>query len=111
MEQFFSLLYPLVAIISIVAYIPQIKTLLFATRSPQNISLSSWMMWVASSFLAFGYVATHVHDSMLCLTTGVNLGMVALTAGLVAYNRYIRFSDKTTNIRFLKAVPVRNEDF
>ncbi|MCB9989473.1 MAG: hypothetical protein H6868_09120 [Rhodospirillales bacterium] len=93
-EQLFVFLYPVVAIITIIAYVPQIKTLITATSIPNNISLSSWLMWCCSNFLAFGYAMTHVQDMLLALVTGMNLLMVITTTALIAYNRYIRFAEK-----------------
>lgn len=93
MEQFFILLYPTVTAISVAAYLPQIKALISSREPLKDISLSSWMMWCLSTFLAFGYTATHIHDTMLVITTGCSFGLVVLTTGLIAYNRYIRFAN------------------
>ncbi len=93
MEEIAGLLYPLVAIISIVGYAPQIKTLLFATRRPQNLSLSSWVIWLVSGVISLLYGVYQLQDSVFIFTAAVNLFLLTFTTGLIVYNRYIRFED------------------
>ena len=89
-EQIFVLLYPLVTAISVIAYLPQIKVLLFSKAVHSDISLSAWILWSLTGFVSFGYALLHVGDFMLCLATGVNMALVFVTAALIIYNRYIR---------------------
>lgn len=94
MEQFFVFIYPAVMVISIFGYLPQIRSLLFAKSRPDNISLTCWMTWCISSFLAFGYSVSHLHDNALSLSTGLNFFMIVITTLLIVYNKHLRFSTK-----------------
>ncbi|MCB9991022.1 MAG: hypothetical protein H6867_06545 [Rhodospirillales bacterium] len=98
MGQLFVFLYPVVTVISIVAYFPQLKSLIFAKTKPNSISLPSWIMWCVSSFLAFGYAYCHIHDALLSFTTGLNMLLVFLTTALIVYNKYVRFETVATLI-------------
>ena len=95
MEQFFVFLYPVVVLVSIIGYIPQIKELFTAKEKLVGISLSSWMIWLLSSFLLLWYGVFHLQDFMFCLTTGVATALIAGTTALVVYNRYFQFADKS----------------
>ncbi len=110
MEHLFSYLYPSVMAISIVGFIPQIRSLLFAKTKPDNISLSTWVMWSFGTFIAFGYAVTNLHDPALAQTLGINFILTVVTALLIAYNRYVRFE---TRFIFREnrapALPVKNE--
>ena len=60
LENVFVFLYPVVVVISIVGYIPQIKSLITAKTCPDNISIHSWYIWTLSTFLTLGYGVTHI---------------------------------------------------
>ena len=91
MESLVIILYPLVAVISTIGYLPQLKKLFFATRRPQNISLTSWYIWTLGSFISLLYGVYHLHDHLFILTCSINLFLVGLTTSLIVYNSYFRF--------------------
>ena len=99
METIAEFLYPLVAIISIICYAPQIRKLLFATRRPQNISISSWVIWTISACIALFYGVFSLHDPKFIAVSAINLLLVTFTTGLLLYNRYIRFENKDMSIK------------
>lgn len=94
MAEFITILYPLVALATVIGYLPQIRKLIVATRRPQNVSLASWLIWTVSGFLAFAYAGIVLQDFMLSINAGLNAALITLTTGLIIYNNYIRFEDK-----------------
>ena len=104
MEQFFVFLYPVVVLVSIIGYIPQIKELIFAKQPLKGISISSWLIWLLSSGLSLGYGVFHLHDLMFCLTTGVATLLIAGTTALILYNRYFQFADKAELVEKVEVV-------
>lgn len=88
LENLFVWMYPMVTIISIVAYIPQIKALITTKSDCREFSLSSWYLWIFSSFLSLGYGILHLKDFMFCLTTFASLVLMAAVVGLVLFRRY-----------------------
>lgn len=88
MSGLFVFLYPLVGILSILAYVPQIKSLLKTRTSPDDISLSSWLMWIFSCLLSLGYGIFHLKDVLFCLTTALGLFFMVLIVSTVLYKRY-----------------------
>lgn len=91
MEEIFVILYPLLTINTIIGYLPQIRQLVKADKPTDDISLSSWYMWIFGSVIALGYGLFHLQDFMFCVTTGVNLVLMVAVVALVLYNKHIRF--------------------
>lgn len=91
MEQFFIYLYPLVAVVSLAGYLPQVKALIFASSSPKNISVSMWFIWSIGSAISLGYGVFHLKDLMFSFVSGSTLLFCASITCLILYNRYIRF--------------------
>lgn len=91
MAELMKTLYPLVVVISIIGYLPQIQKLMFATRRAQNVSLSSWALWLVSGTLSLGYGVYVIQDFMFILTSGLGALFIYITFGLIIYNNYIRF--------------------
>lgn len=106
MSELISLLYPLVAVTTVLGYLPQIHKLLVATRRPQNVSLTSWVIWTFSGLISFAYGVAVLQDFMFALTAGLNAAFITITACLIAYNNYIRFEDKDDlKEKILNALP------
>lgn len=91
MESFAELLYPLVSIISLSAFLPQIKTLLAATGPSRDIALSSWYLWTFASIVSLLYGVFKLQDMMFTVTTVLAVVMNVTIVGLVIYNRHFRF--------------------
>lgn len=102
LENVFVFLYPVVVVISIVGYIPQIKSLITAKTCPDNISIHSWYIWTLSTFLTLGYGVTHIYDFMFNLAAGVNFVLVAATTALIYYNMNYRFRKQMEILEELK---------
>ena len=90
----FVFLYPLVVIISIVGYFPQIKNLIWTDTKPVNISIHSWYIWCLSGFLTLGYAVFHLKDLMFTLTSAVSFLLIVATTALIHYNLYYRFENR-----------------
>lgn len=106
MDQAFIFLYPLVAVLSCTAFLPQIVMLLRAETSQDQISLSSWAVWLVSCLISFGYGLYHLRDPMFCLTTGLSLSMIVCIIALVLYNRHIRFTGALQRAPAQKRLPL-----
>ncbi|MCB1538152.1 MAG: hypothetical protein H6865_08330 [Rhodospirillales bacterium] len=92
MESIFVHLYPLVGVVSLMGYMPQIWRLIRAKTLESEISLHSWMTWVGTYCISLGYAALHLRDFMLILTVVLNLAATVAVVGLVLYNRHVRFA-------------------
>ena len=93
MDQFFTFLYPAVALISSTAYFPQIKSLIYAKTACHSISIKSWVLWIVSGLIALGYASFSVGDALLVAATMFNVVLCTVVLGLVIHNRYVRFGD------------------
>lgn len=107
MEDVFVFLYPLLTINTIIAYLPQIMQLVKAEKASDDISLTSWYLWIGGSVIALGYGMFHLHDLMFCLTTGLNLLFMVTLVALVLYNRYVRFAAPALQSVRIKSVRSR----
>ncbi len=92
-DSFFTFLYPLVVFISLSAYIPQVKSLIKAETSSDDISIKAWLLWILSSSIGLGYGIFSLKDILFCITTAVGLIMMTAIVGITLYNRYIKFGD------------------
>lgn len=97
MDQLFVYFYPMVTVISIMAYLPQIKSLMTVKSSCSEIALSSWYLWMFSSAISIGYGAFHLKDFMFTLTCAVSFVLMAAVVGLVLYRRAEWDRLETTN--------------
>lgn len=87
MEALFVTLYPLVTILHILAYLPQIKALASATADVTVIPAVTWFIWLGTNILSLGYNFFHIQDTMLCLTTGLSTVLMCTVLGLILYHR------------------------
>ncbi len=90
MEQLFIFLYPAVAFVSTIGYIPQIIKLARAKTRVEGISLQSWLTWTATSSISLGYGIFHFKDLMFCMAVGVALASTATVAALIWRNRSVK---------------------
>lgn len=79
-----------VGVLSLLAYIPQWKTL-YRNKSSANIALSSWAIWTASSVIASLYALVQVLENgrgwALVFSASSNLLFVLITLALIAKYR------------------------
>lgn len=60
------------SLITLLAYLPQIKKLLWSKSKPVNFSFLSWTMWTYSGLIATMYAIFIVSDMLLMLVSGIN---------------------------------------
>ncbi len=70
--------------LNVIAYLPQIVQLI-KTKSADDINLSSWFIWIASSVCYIGYIILETPDVGLLFMEFFLLFMMLVTVGLVAY--------------------------
>lgn len=87
LETVFVLLYPLVFLIGLAGYIPQIVRLVRDDSPALNISLMTWFIWTFATAISLGYGITKLHDVMFCVVTATNLLAHMLIIMLVIYRR------------------------
>jgi lipid-A-disaccharide synthase-like uncharacterized protein len=87
MEALFVSLYPLVTILHILAYFPQIKALSSSNADVTVIPAVTWFIWLGTNILSLGYNFFHIQDRMLCLTTGLSTILMCTVLGLILYHR------------------------
>lgn len=99
MENLFVYLYPLVSLVSLMAYLPQLKSLILSKSDCRDISVTSWAMWTATSSISLGYGMSHLNDTMFIITTIINLTCCAAVTGIVLYKRTLTaLASKRANI-------------
>jgi hypothetical protein len=87
MGELFVYLYPLVTIISVLGYIPQIKSLIKTQSNCADIALSSWYLWTVSSLISIGYGLFHIKDVMFIITCTISFILIASVTALILYRR------------------------
>lgn len=92
MEHLFSGLYSLVALFTVIAYLPQIVSLLRADTPVAGMSVSTWILWTLSGAVSFGYGVFCLDDMRFCVVTGSGLALMLVVTALLIHNRYIRFT-------------------
>ena len=85
--EFFTFLYPIVPLVGLTGYLPQIITLLKTSESPKSISLSTWLIWTTTWMISFGYAVFSLQDLLFATTSGMNLAGHVLIIALAVYKR------------------------
>ncbi len=88
MENLFTMIYPIVGIIGVLGYIPQIKELLKRDCDTSGISLQSWYMWIFASYVTYGYAQFAVKDAMFAITALVTAILITAVTGLILLRRH-----------------------
>ena len=83
----FEYMYPVVPVIALIGYGPQLITALKARDDMRNISLLTWFVWLGTWAIGLGYSSITMADFMLSLTAGINLVLHILFIGIVLYKR------------------------
>jgi hypothetical protein len=86
----FAHLYALVPVLSIMAYTPQILTLVRSPGPANDICLRSWLIWAISGLVTLGYGAYCLHDRAFCVVTVLSLLPMLMILGIVIYKRHVR---------------------
>jgi hypothetical protein len=85
---FFMFMYPIVPLVGITGYLPQIINLFRTTEAPKSISLSTWMIWTITWIVSFGYAIFSLQDLLFATTSGMNLVGHVLIIALAIYKRH-----------------------
>ncbi len=102
LESFFLYLYPLVAVSSTLAYMPQIIRLL-RSEDIASVSLLSWCVWLIGSIVTLGYGVVHLKDLTFCIVT--TLGTI-LMCGIVCIVLYKRYKYKRQYVSQIPPLPL-----
>jgi hypothetical protein len=99
MDQLFTFLYPLVAVIGATAYFPQIMSLALAKSDPVGVSIRSYIMWMSSNLIVCGYAYFSVHDPMMCILGAFNVCMNISVIVLTIRARYFIFGSYNASLQ------------
>jgi uncharacterized protein with PQ loop repeat len=94
METLFVKLYPLVAVLALCGYIPQVIKLLRAKSRHDGMAIQSWLTWILNSTISLGYGIFHLKDALFITTVSITLISMITVVGLLVYNRYFRFRER-----------------
>lgn len=83
----FGVLYPIVPIIAVGGYCPQLYAAFKSRTRMESVSLTTWLIWLFAWSVAFGYSAITVADAMLTFTAAVNILCHVLLIGMIVYKR------------------------
>ncbi len=81
-------------VVGIVAYLPQIRSLIKADCASKDVSISAWLIWTYMCVVALLYVIVFTDDILLILFELIGLIGCALVLGLAIYNQHFRFRNK-----------------
>jgi hypothetical protein len=84
-------LYPCVAVVGLLGYLPQIYRIYVATGPVTSISLVAWGIWLVTWIISTGYAWLVAHDIKFALVSLVNVFGQSAVIGLTVHNRYMRF--------------------
>lgn len=85
--ELFTLIYPIVPLVGMAGFVPQILTLLAMKEAPKSISLLTWYIWTCTWLVSFGYAVFALQDLLFTLTCGMNLIGHCVIIGLTVYKR------------------------
>lgn len=85
----FTVLYPVVPLVGLIGYAPQLLALIKTKRSPESISLSTWYLWTTTWLISLGYAGLVIGDLMLSVTAAMNVAGHAGVIWLTLYKRAI----------------------
>lgn len=92
-------MYPLVPLIGVSAYIPQLWSIIKEKTCVKSFSLAPWKIWLLSSFLAFGYSWFYLGDVMSSVTCALHMAFQIAVILKVYYKRSIRKDVKAICVR------------
>jgi len=86
--EFFTFMYPIVPLVGITGYLPQMINLFKTNEAPKSISLLTWMIWTSTWMVSFGYAVFSVQDLLFATTSGMNLVGHLFIIALAVYKRH-----------------------
>lgn len=84
----FEFLYPIVPIIAIIGFCPQLIAAIKSKTRLESVSLTTWLIWLVSWGVALGYSAVTIADPMLTFTASVNILFHIVLIGTIIFKRY-----------------------
>lgn len=79
-----SIFLVIIGIFQLIAYVPQIVKLI-KTKKSEDLSLSSWFLWLVVDACWVGHSWFYLHDLNQTLITGIELLLVVSVFGLSWY--------------------------
>mgnify|MGYP006277519317 CR=1 FL=1 len=89
METIIAYLYLCSGTLALAGYFPQLKTLFLTKRSPTDISLKTWTIWLAEGTIGLLYGIYCLEDLLFCLIVGTDCLFIMTIIGLVIHRRYV----------------------
>lgn len=83
-----DIMYASVAVVSLLAYLPQIIRLIKRHTDCRDISLGSWWIWNYTATASLLYGVFRLHDTLFIIACIANLFGVNIIIGLVLYKRW-----------------------
>jgi PQ loop repeat len=84
-----DLLYSLVIIVNIIAYMPQILELWRTKSDCRNFDLRTWFLWIGTSAISLAYAVYRVNDLKFALVSSANLIGIGAIIALTLRNRVV----------------------
>lgn len=103
LSSIFTALYPLVPVIGIAAYFPQIISLLKNKTCIESFTLSMWWTWAFASVLGFGYSWFALNDVLTSVTCFLHLAVQLFVIGCVMSKRL------TLKAQQLQSISLQNQ--
>lgn len=85
--ELFTLLYPIVPLVGLAGYVPQIIVLARMREAPRSISMVTWFVWLSTWVIGLGYAVFALQDLLLSITCGMNVAGHLLVIGMTFYKR------------------------
>lgn len=83
----FGGIYPIVPLIAFIGFCPQLFFAYKAQSALKSISILTWLIWLGSWCIAFGYSALTIKDPMLTFTAGLNIVTHVMLIGVIVFKR------------------------
>lgn len=69
----FLFLYPIVPLVGLMGFVPQIIAIIKTDTALRSFSISTWLMWLSTWCISFGYGALCIQDMLFCITCAMNI--------------------------------------
>ncbi len=90
-----DILYSMVIVVNVLAYVPQILKLLHARSDCREISLQTWTLWLATALITIAYAALRVNDPKFIIASLANGSCIAIVTVLILRAR-LSYNAKTS---------------
>ncbi|HRV95962.1 MAG: hypothetical protein H6860_01450 [Rhodospirillales bacterium] len=87
MEDIINYIYPIVGLVSMYGYIPQIKDLMKKDADLTSMSVPMWFLWSVTGVISVLYTMIKVDDLMMNVTLGVETLLIIVVTGIIIHRR------------------------